>query len=489
MTARAEKRIPIQVAKPLLRLLKPKRVKIAVGGRGSAKSTGVGDLMVMFADAGERICCTREFQSSIDDSVHESLKSAIDRLNVEPRFTVMDKEIRGVNGGEIFYKGLARNITSMKSIHGVKKLWIEEGESVSKKSLRVLTPSVRSSASDNVSDITEPPEIWITMNRGSSKDAVAEKYLKRAAPSLAKQGWYEDDMMIVVELNYQDNPWFPPELELERADDYENLPRAEYDCIWGGKYNDSVPNAIIEPEVFDSCVDAHIKLGFQALGQDRVAYDPADSGDAKAWGHQRGSVILELASTESGDVNTATDQALDFCIENRGDSFTWDGDGLGLALKRDVAAALEGKKVEYGMFRGSEGVDNPKAIYERDSDTQKQKTNAEAFRNKRAQYYYMLRDRMVRTHKAVTQGTSVFNADELISFSSDISELAQLKSELCSIPRKFNGSGRFELYTKQEMKTKFEVDSPNRADVAMMLQRPVTVKPKKIKIKFDGWQQ
>ena len=51
-------------------LSKPKRIKIAVGGRGSGKSIGVGDIMLMLFDHGERICCTREFQNSIDDSIH-----------------------------------------------------------------------------------------------------------------------------------------------------------------------------------------------------------------------------------------------------------------------------------------------------------------------------------------------------------------------------------------------------------------------------------
>jgi len=212
-------KVNLEVADPIAWLLsKPKRVKIAVGGRGSSKSTGFGDIMLMFADHGERICCTREFQNSIDDSVHENLKLEIERLGVEGKYDVMANEIRAINGGEIFYKGLARNITSLKSLAGVNKLWIEEGESVSAKSLKVLTPSIRSSARDNVHSIDEAatlPEIWITMNRGSSKDAVAKKYLSRAEPSLAKTGYYEDDLMMVVEVNYTDNPWFPPELEQE----------------------------------------------------------------------------------------------------------------------------------------------------------------------------------------------------------------------------------------------------------------------------------
>lgn len=481
------KQLNIDIPEKILWLAsKPKRIKIAVGGRGSGKSTGVGDLMLGFCASGERICCTREFQNSIDDSVHENLKLEIDRLGMDSLFTVMATEIKSQHGGEIFYKGLARNITSLKSIAGVRRLWIEEGESVSEKSLRVLTPSVRSSAADNVSELHEPPEIWITMNRGSSKDAVAKKYLARAERSLAKTGYYEDDLMMVVEINYQDNPWFPPELEQERCDDYENLTTAEYDHIWEGRYGDTVENAIIEPAWFDACVDAHKTLNFEPLGQERVSYDPADTGDAKAVAYSHGSVVLDVRSTEAGEVDTATDWATTFAIDKRPDTFTWDADGMGMGLKRQITQALEGKKIEIEAFRGSEGVDNPEQIYDRDSEVKKSKTNRETFINKRAQYYWLLRDRMYRTYRAVTKGEQVVNPDDLISFSSDIAELAGLRAELCRIPRKFNNSGRIQLLSKPEMK-KLEIDSPNMADCVAMLMRHVEVKKKGRKMKYKGW--
>jgi len=477
---KVDRQVPLKVAKPLLRLLsKPKRVKIAVGGRGSAKSTGIGDIMLMFADCGERVCCTREFQNSIDDSCHESLKSEIVRLGLEDRFTVMRDEIRGINGGEVIYKGLARNITSIKSLHGIKKLWIEEGESVGDNSLKILTPSIRSSATTNVHDIDEgetPPEIWISMNRGSTKDAVAKKYLSRAEPMLAKQGWYEDDLMIVVELNWRDNPWFPPELEQERLDDLANLPRAEYDHIWEGAYSDTVDNAIIEPAWFDACVDAHIKLGFEPLGQERVAYDPADTGDEKAVASSHGSVITEAKSTDSGRIDTATDWATTFAIDKRPDTFTWDADGMGAGLTRQITDALTGKKIEIEAFRGSEGPDRAEQIYQRtDSDVKNNKTNKETFANKRAQYYWILRDRMYRTFLAVEKGQRVVNVDDLISFSSQITDLSALRAELCRIPRKFNNSGRIQLVPKPEMQ-KMGISSPNLADAVMMLMRQVEVK-------------
>ena len=45
--------IPLQITEGISWLMsKPKRVKIAVGGRGSAKSTGVADAMLVYADQG-----------------------------------------------------------------------------------------------------------------------------------------------------------------------------------------------------------------------------------------------------------------------------------------------------------------------------------------------------------------------------------------------------------------------------------------------------
>ena len=60
------------------------------------------------------------------------------------------------------------------------------------------------------------------MNRGSTNDAIAKKYLSRAESELKRCGYYEDDLMIAVEVNWRDNPWFPPELEQERLDDKKN---------------------------------------------------------------------------------------------------------------------------------------------------------------------------------------------------------------------------------------------------------------------------
>ena len=471
-----EAKIPEKIA---WLLSKPKRIKIAVGGRGSGKSIGVGDIMLMFCDHGERVCCTREFQNSIDDSVHETLKQEAERLDVEGLSTT-NNNIYSSAGGEIFYKGLARNITSLKSLAGVNRLWIEEGESVSDKSLKVLTPSVRSGASDE----GDPPEIWITMNRGSREDAVAKKYLARAEKELARTGYYEDNLIMVVEVNYQDNPWFPAELEQERADDEKNLSPDEYDHIWNGHYNETVERAIIKKQWFDAAIDAHIKLNFKPTGATVASFDPADEGgDSKGFAVRKGFHYYDVDEIIAHDGNEACDEACDRAIKEGVDLFVWDGDGMGALLRRQIGDSFKGKRTDLRMYKGSNSVEDPKQKYDGlDSlgSKDKPKQNMDTFYNKRAQYYMKLANRFEKTYRAVVKGEYI-DPDELISISSDIPLLDKLRSECCRIPRKPNGTGKIQLMSKKEMKDKHDIDSPGMADcLAMGEEIPEVRKVKKI---------
>ncbi|MEE8208958.1 MAG: PBSX family phage terminase large subunit [Nitrosomonadaceae bacterium] len=483
--------IPLKITEGIAWLMsKPKRVKIAVGGRGSAKSTGVADAMLVYADQGQRICATREFQNSIDDSVHENLKIEIERLGIEG-FHVLNTEIKTHTGGEIFYKGLARNITSLKSLAGVKKLWIEEGESVSDNSLKILTPSIRSTAADEDGEI---PEIWITMNRSSREDAVAKKYLSRAEDELARCGRYEDDLIMVVQMNYMDNPWFPSELEQERLDDKENLELEEYEHIWGGDYDERVDNNIIKKAWFDAAIDAHIKLGFEPSGATIFSHDPGDTGpDSKAYACRKGVVYMDIGEIEAPDGNTACHTAVDMAIGRNADLFTWDGDGMGALLREQVAKDLKGIKCEVRMYKGSGSVEEPKSLYKGLKSLggkDKPKTNKDMFANKRAQFYMKLANRFYNTYLAVVglEGKPKYiDPDTIISISSDIKLLNKLRSEICRIPTVNNGAGKIQLMSKPIMKTKLGIESPGMADcLAMGEEIPEPIKPIEVTREFTS---
>ena len=458
-------RIDIQIPDKIAWLLsKPKRIKIAEGGRGSGKSIGISDIVLMCADQGERICATREFQNTVDDSVHETLKQEIERLGVEG-MNVSSTRIRTHNGGEIFYKGLARNITSLQSLGAVDKLWIEEGQSVSERSLKILTPSVRALA-----DSGKMPEIWVSMNRFSRGDAVAKKYLARAEADLARTGYYEDDLCMIVRINYTDNPWFPQELELERLDDLENLPPDEYAHIWGGEYLESVERAIIRREWFDAAIDAHKKLGITPRGATVATHDPADGGDSYGYACRTGILYTDIDELTAGDGNEACDEATSRAIRANADLFVWDGDGIGALLRRQIGEAFSGKKTDLRMYKGSNGVDNPASRYEGLSqmgEKDRPKSNREVFKNKRAQFYFRLANRFYRTWLAVERG-SYQDPDDLISIDSTIPLIDKVRSEVCRIPTIPNGMGLIQLMDKPRMKKLYDMDSPGMADCLAM---------------------
>jgi len=85
---------------------------------------------------------------------------------------------------------------------------------------------------------------------------------------------------------------------------------------------------------------------------------------------------------------------------------------------------------------------------------------------KRAQYYWRLRDRFYKTFQAVTKGVYI-DPDELISLSSDIDCLDQLRAEVCRVPKKPNPNGLIQIMSKADM-VKMEIGSPNMADSLMM---------------------
>lgn len=493
------KRIRIEYVKNLYPVFtKPKRIKIIVGGRGSTKSTGIADYVAAKVSTGELWCCARENQNSIEESVHRTILDEISRLGIEGFEDTKTSISHIPSNGRTFYRGLARNITSLKStLSGVDGLWIEEGEDISANTLRVLTASVRLNAKDSerliAGEDVKMPEIIITMNRGARTGAVAQKWLARAERSLKRCGYYEDDTIMVVQMNYTDMPkqWFEASgLEQERLDDFDNLSRAAYNHKWLGEYLSEVDNSIIPIEWFDAAIDAHIKLGFKPEGAKIVAHDPSDLGnDNKGYAMRQGSVVLCVSDSGKGDINEGCDWAIDRAMKDDVDIFRWDCDGMGSGLKRQVAQAFDEIKVDYEPFYGStsgSGMRDANITYQPTEKTKKKpRTIAETFRNDRAYNYWLLRDRFYNTYRAVIKGEYI-DPDTMISISSaGVKDMDLLKDEICRIPLKQNPNGFIQIMNKQDMK-KLDIESPNMADSVMMLMAPPKIKQAVEPLRFTG---
>ena len=73
-------------------LFQPKRFKVLYGGRGGTKSWGVARALLVKAGQSKlRVLCVREFQSSIEESVHKLLSDQIELLQIGHLFTTAQR--------------------------------------------------------------------------------------------------------------------------------------------------------------------------------------------------------------------------------------------------------------------------------------------------------------------------------------------------------------------------------------------------------------
>lgn len=495
----------IYIAEKLERVVKTKkRFVVLIGGRGSTKSVAGVDLAIADAkDYGSRTYFLREYQSSIKNSVHSLVKSEINRFGYG-NFETQQQSINYKEESVFEFAGISRNIDSIKSTHGFKRFEIEEAQFISQASLNVLTPSLRKDPvnglplkfkdSPVLEDIeTHPDKDDVSMvfiaNPGSSADPFSQRFIEPYKEHIDKDGFYEDNLHLIVKINYSDNPWFEDSgLESERVWDYANMDRAYYNHKWLGEYNDEVDSAIIKAEWFDACIDAHklerLAKAFKPYGAIIAAHDPSGEGkDSKGLAIRHGSIITKVAQKTDGEIDDGCDWATGEAQKAGADWFVWDGDGMGAGLKRQISDAFEGTHVNYHMFRGSlsgSGQDNADETYQPcdDDKNTKPKTYAETFFNNRAQYYTDLSDRCYKTYKCVVKGEYV-DPSEMISFDSDgIDSISALRSEICRIPLKPNSRGLVQLLNKLDM-MKLGIISPNRSDSIMMALFKPAVKRKR----------
>lgn len=210
-------------------LFQKARYKVAHGGRGSAKSWSFARaLLILGASAPTRILCAREIQKSIKQSVHQLLKDQIENLGLGLFYTVLDTEIRGKNGTVFYFTGLAEHtVDTLKSFEGCDICWVEEAQTVSKKSWQILIPTIRKDDS----------EIWISMNPILDTDETYVRFVLNPPPDA-----------IVAQVNYNDNPWFNAVLEKERIH-CQITAKEDYDNIWLGKCRSSIVGAIYAEEI------------------------------------------------------------------------------------------------------------------------------------------------------------------------------------------------------------------------------------------------
>jgi phage terminase large subunit len=143
------------------------RYKSLRGGRGGGKSwVAAQALLLQAADKPLRVLCARELQISIQDSVHKLLSERIEAMGLSRFYEVQQSLIRGKNGSEFLFSGVRSNVTKIKSMEGVDRVWLEEAQACSEASWSVLIPTVRKEGSE-ISLRTKTPWLRRTRRRGS----------------------------------------------------------------------------------------------------------------------------------------------------------------------------------------------------------------------------------------------------------------------------------------------------------------------------------
>lgn len=190
----------------------------ARGGRGSGKSFNFAKMAATWGYVEPlRILATREYQGSIRESFYAEMKSAIlSETWLSSAYVIGSDSIKGRNGTEVIFMGLRRSINSVRSLAQIDLTIVEEAEDVPENSWLMLEATVFRRPK------SELWSIWNPRIKGSPVDA-------RFVQNPPRNG-------VGCEMNYYDNPFFPPNLEKLRAREELRLDPDTYAHVWEGQY-------------------------------------------------------------------------------------------------------------------------------------------------------------------------------------------------------------------------------------------------------------
>jgi phage terminase large subunit len=248
------------------------RYRILYGGRGGSKSWNIARaLLLKGCEQPIRVLCAREFQTSIRDSVHKLLCDQINKLELEAHYEITQTTIRGINGSEFIFVGVKNNTNNVKSIEGIDICWVEEAQSVSSNSWNVLVPTIRKADS----------EIWISFNPELPTDETWKRFVLNPPEN-----------SVVQKINWNDNPWFPEVLDLERRA-LQGRDIEAYNNVWEGIPRQTVDGAIFAKELTMAELEGRIcNVPYDATKPVHAVFD-------LGWADQTACWILQFVGQET----------------------------------------------------------------------------------------------------------------------------------------------------------------------------------------------
>lgn len=189
------------------------------GGRVSGKSQSVGRFLLFLAEERKvRICCGREIQKNIDESVYTLLVDIITEYNLDWIVQKTSLEHRQ-SGSLIIFRGFReQGKLNIKGLEGVDILWIDEAQAITKPTLQVIIPTVRGKMTKTINKKTK---IFFTMNRTLEDDAVFKECESRKD-------------CLHIHINYYENKHCPSD-STEEAENMKTVDIDSYNHIWLGQ--------------------------------------------------------------------------------------------------------------------------------------------------------------------------------------------------------------------------------------------------------------
>ena len=393
--------------------LYPARYKSAAGGRGAGRTHTFSELCVLRMDGKlpayepgpVTIAAARQFQNSISESCKKAMEFYIKKLGLSDRFVVRNYAIDNkVTGSHCFFPGFNRNPQSLMSAEGVDILWVEQAETLGDE-MELIVPTIRAPGS----------ELWFSWNPAERLQWCWQRFAVNPRP---------DD--VVVWCNWNDNPWFPDELEEERVRfQMENPDR--YQHVWEGTPDDGdADTQVLTYNVLRQCVKAWDE-GLAPPYDDAPVTDGGldlafGGGDRCAIVVRRGPVIEHLDTWPgvAGYLTPAASRAHQALTENDAYRLYYDATG-GDTIMGEFMRLDPDYQVLPVNFGGK--VAGPGVMYE------PRRTNEQVFARRNAQMAFNLR---LRAHRTVR----LLNGDEDVDpvsclfIRSDIPRLEQYLSEM-----------------------------------------------------------
>lgn len=218
------------------------------GGRGAAKSQALAAIGILesYIDDGVILCC-REIQKSVSDSIYSMLVSYIEDKGLDKDFKILNTSITNIRtGAEFIFAGLKSNITSIKSINKLRVVLVDEAENVTQNSWDILLPTPRYGA----------VRIYVVFNPRFEDDPTYQEFVAKS-----------DDRKLVIDIQYTDNPWFPPSLERQRQRDAKG-DAGRYAWIWKGKFLQITAASILAKKLVTRDFEVDDSYGDPLIGID-----------------------------------------------------------------------------------------------------------------------------------------------------------------------------------------------------------------------------